>query len=495
MKRIDQLTFTRFIAIIIVIFFHGGGGVYLQTLNKFLPSALLVSSTTSVTYLYVLSGFVMSLVYYRPQEKFTVGKYWTSRILRLYPLYIISFLLVCYYYIDGIAKVKPQKILVNVFVLQAWWPRYAQSFNYAAWSMTVEFFFYALFPFFTMWAYRQSTKKLIIVSVALWAVTQIIHNILWVGYYPDEGNFLIYFPLFHLSSFILGAVSGIWFLREGRDQPITTRTSLSVLLGSVLLVSVYIIISSKNTWFPNGMELMTGLLAPLLVVTIIALALDKSLLSKIFNHPTLVSLGDTSYGLYILHVPFIWLFLRALENSSLANPQRIFEYTFLPLMIISGLLIHYYIDSPLRSWLKKILQRVSIPLLILDLVIIGVSAYLSFRLRFDTRREFASYRSMALLMFWCAFVLRTVFSVGFNALNPVNFHGTLLQFVRPVLTSVTVGSLVIAGILLTGYSRGLFENYPRSVLALDWALILGLSLGVRFIFRLFGRYKNEFLQA
>ena len=71
MKRIDQLTFTRFIAIIVVLFFHGGGGVYLQALNTFLPSALLVSSTTSVTYLYVLSGFVMSLVYYRPQEKFT----------------------------------------------------------------------------------------------------------------------------------------------------------------------------------------------------------------------------------------------------------------------------------------------------------------------------------------------------------------------------------------------------------------------------------------
>ncbi len=467
----------------------------MQALSRFLPSALLVSSTTSVTYLYVLSGFVMSLVYYRPKEKFTIGKYWTSRILRLYPLYLISFLLVCYYYIDYIARIKPQKTLANVFVLQAWWPPYAQSFNYAAWSMTVEFFFYALFPFFTMWAYRQSTKKLILVSVILWVATQVIHNILWIGYYPETENFLIYFPFFHLSSFILGAVGGIWFLREGRDQAITPRTSLAVFWGSVLLVSAYIILSSKDSRLPNGMELMTGLLAPLLVITIIALALDKSRLSNIFNYPALVALGDTSYGLYILHVPFIWLFLRALENSSLANPQLVFEYTFLPLMIVSGLLIHYYVDTPLRSWLKNILQRVSIPLLILDLVIIGVSAYLSFRLRFDTRREFASYRSMALLMFWSAFVLRTVFSVGFNSLNPANFYGTLSQLVRPVLTSVTVGSLVIAGILLAGYSLGSFENYPRSVLALDWALILGFSLSVRFIFRFFGVYKNEPLQV
>jgi peptidoglycan/LPS O-acetylase OafA/YrhL len=491
MKRIDQLTFTRFIAIIVVLFFHGGGGVYRQALSTFLPNALLVSATTSVTYLYVLSGFVMSLVYYRPQEKFAVGKYWTSRIVRLYPLYLISFLLVCYYYIDFIARIKPQKILVNVFVLQAWWPAYAQSFNYAAWSMTVEFFFYAIFPFFTMWAYRQSVKKLIWASVTLWVLSQAIHNILWIGYFPEYENFLVYFPLFHLGSFILGAVGGIWFLREGRGQAFAPHTSLSVLAGGAFLASVYIVASSKFSQLPNGLELMTGLLAPILTVVIVALALDKSRLSTIFNYPALVALGETSYGLYILHVPFIWIYQRALENSSLASPMLIFDYTFLPLMIGAGLLIHYYVDTPLRNWLRKILQRVSIPLLLLDLGIISFSIYISFRLRFGVGREYDSYRTTALLMFWSAFVLRTIFSVGFNALNPANLYGALVQFVCPVLISVTAGSVVVAGLVLAGYSLGWFGNYPRSVFALDWALIFGLSLGVRFIFRSLGLYKNQ----
>jgi peptidoglycan/LPS O-acetylase OafA/YrhL len=495
MKRIDQLTFTRFIAIIIVLFFHDSGGVYYQALSAFLPSALLLSATTSVTYLYVLSGFVMSLVYYRPQEKFAVGKYWTSRILRLYPLYIISFLLVCYYYIDTIEKIKPQKILANVFVLQAWWPPYSQSFNYASWSMTVEFFFYSIFPFFIMWAYRQSTKKLISVSIILWIVNQVVHNILWGGYYPESLNFLVYFPPFHLSSFILGAVGGIWFLREGRAQAVKPRSILLVFWGGVLLASAYIILSGKFTRFPNHLELMTGLLAPVLTVIIVALALDKSRLSGLFNYSALVALGETSYGLYILHVPFIWIYQRALENSSLANSQLIFDYTFLPLMVGSGLLIHYYIDQPLRNWLKKILQRISLPLLILDLAIIALSVYLSFRLRFDVKREYESYRSMSLLMFWSAFILRTVFSVGFNALNPANFYGTLTQFIRPVLISVTVGSIVVAGIILAGYSLGSLENYPRSVFILDWALVLGLSLSVRFIFRFLGVYKNKLVSA
>jgi len=495
MKRIDQLTFTRFVAIIVVLFFHGSGGVYYQALSKLIPSALLVSATTSVTYLYVLSGFVMSLVYFRPHEKFSIGSYWTSRILRLYPLYFISFLLVCYYYIDYIARIKPQKTLANIFVVQAWWSPYAQSFNYAAWSMTVEFFFYAIFPFFTMWAYRQATKKLIWVSVAVWVISQVVHNILWIGYFPKHENFLVYFPIFHLSSFILGAVGGIWFLREGRTVMIKPFISSLVFLGGILLVSVYVITSSTSAQMPNKLQLMTGLLAPFLTVVIAALALDQSRISTFFNNPALVALGETSYGLYILHVPFIWIYQRALENSSLPNPQIIFDYTFVPLMIGSGLLIHYYVDQPLRSWLKKILQRVSLPLLILDLLIIGLSVYLSFRLRFEVRREYLSYRSMSLLMFWSAFVLRTIFSVGFNALNPAHLYGSFVEFVRPVLISVSAGSIALAGIIFSVYFLGKFENYPRSVFALDWALVLGLSLSVRFIFRFLGMYKKQLRPA
>jgi hypothetical protein len=289
----------------------------------------------------------------------------------------------------------------------------------------------------------------------------------------------------------LGAVGGIWFLREGREQIIKPSTITLTFWGSVFLTCVYIVVSSKSPQLPNGLQLMTGLLSPVLIISIVALALDKTRFAVILNHPALVALGETSYGLYILHVPFMWIYQRALENSSLVNPQRIFDYTFLPLMIASGLLIHYYVDQPLRNWLKGILQRVSMPLLILDLAIIALSIYFSFRLRFDVQREFESYRTTALLMFWSAFVLRTVFSVGFNALNPSILYGTFVQFVRPVLVSATLGTFVLAVIVFAGYSLGQFENYPRSIFALDWALILGLSLGVRLIFRFLGVYKNE----
>ena len=489
MKRLDQLTFTRFIALLLVLFYHGGGGAYYSLINIFPISVILRAAPTGVGYLYVLSGFVMSLVYFRPKEKFNILGYWSTRFIRLYPLYIISFLLVCYYYIDFVARVKPQKTLANIFILQAWIPSYAQSFNYASWSMTVEIFFYALFPFFTIWAYRQSTKKLIWFSIILWFISQVIYHILWIGFYPEYRYFLVYFPLFHLNSFIMGVVGGIWYVREGQGQEVKPRDNLLVLTGALLFAIIYTVASNIFLQLPHALQPMAGLLAPILIIIIVTLAMDKSRLSVILNHPVLVNLGETAYALYILHVPVIWIYERALENSSLADPRLVFSYTALPLMIGVGLFAHFYVDQPLRAWLKKVLKRVSMPLLILDLVIVAASIYISFRFRFGDGKEFLSYRTTALLMFWSAFILRTIFSTIFNALNPSGLYGSFLQIARPVLISVSAGSAVVAGIVFTGYSLDWFENFPRSVFVMDWALVLGFSLAVRFLFKYFRIYQ------
>src|SRR5687768_12205757 len=316
MKRYDQLTFTRFWALLLVLIYHGAGGIYQSYINFFPFSPILDSAPTAVSYLYVLSGFVMSLVYFRPQEKFEIAKYWTARIVRIYPLYIISFVLICYYYLDALARIKPQKILANIFVLQAWWPAYAQSFNYASWSMTVEFFFYAVFPFFVLWAYRQPVRRILWVAIIFWIVAQTINFVLWIGYFPAQEFFIVYNPLFHLSTFIMGVAGGAWFVEHARHQQIDQKLNLFILAGSLLIIAIYIVVSETYRQFrlPYGLQPMSGLLAPFFVLFISTLALDQTRLSKILSHRWLVALGETSFALYILHVPVIWLYERALHT-------------------------------------------------------------------------------------------------------------------------------------------------------------------------------------
>jgi peptidoglycan/LPS O-acetylase OafA/YrhL len=492
MQRLDQLTFTRFAVILLVLFYHGTAGFYVSFVDNPAILALLRSAPTGVSYLYVLSGFVMSLVYFRPNEKFDLGGYWRARFIRIYPLYIIAFLLICYYYLEGVFDIKPQKILANVFVLQAWIPAYSQSFNYASWSLTVEFFFYTIFPFFVLWACRRSTRSLVWLAVVFWVISQAVYYVLWMLYFPEYRGFIVYSPIFHLNSFIMGVVGGIWYLREGRQQEGKPVMVLSVLAGSVFFAVAYTIISTVyDRSLPHNLQPMGGLLAPFLVLIIVSLAMDKSRLSHFLNHSWLVTLGEISYAVYILHVPIAWLYERALEHSSLANPRSIFEITFLPLIISIGLIAHFYIDSPLRKWLRNTLRQVGMRLLIIDLALIAASVYISFRFRFGDGREFNRYWDTAQIMFWSAFILRTIFSTYFKSFDPANLRGTFWQLARPVLLSVTVASLPVAGVVYLIYSLGWIENFPRSIFLIDWIILLGMSLIVRLVFRALKVYKLD----
>ena len=87
-RKLDQLTVTRFIAALSVMLFHGGRELGVL---RFLP--MLTSGPTAVGYFYVLSGFVMALAYYRPGVRFDFRNYWLARFSRIYPVYIISFVL------------------------------------------------------------------------------------------------------------------------------------------------------------------------------------------------------------------------------------------------------------------------------------------------------------------------------------------------------------------------------------------------------------------
>ncbi|KAA0268110.1 MAG: acyltransferase, partial [Chloroflexi bacterium] len=469
MKRLDQLTFTRFAMVMLVLFYHDTSRFYTNFVDFFPFSALIRSGPIAVSYLYVLSGFVMSLVYYKPGEKFDVMGYWRARFTRIYPLYIISFSLMCVYYFDSLLRIKPQKILANIFVVQAWIPAYSQSFNYAAWSMTVEFFFYALFPFMVMWAYRQPMKKLIWVSIALWALSQAVHFTLWTGFYPEQKEFLIYSPVFHLNSFVMGVVGGIWYLREGRNQNLKPWVVLAVLAASILLVAGYAVISAEVfPALPHNLQPMAGLLAPLLILFIVSLAMDRSRLSQVLNRSVFVNLGETAYAIYILHVPVVWFYERALQGSAIADPFAFLQRTFLPMMIAIGLLVHFYVDIPLRRWLKSFLQRISMRTLLLDLAILTLSAFLVFRLRFGEGREYQSYREMERVVFWAAFFIRPLVSYFLGAFRPENFQKGILHMVRPVVLSVTIGSLAVAAAAYIGYFTGRFENFPRSVFIYDW---------------------------
>src|SRR6478752_9903753 len=133
--RIEQLTFTRFLAASSIVVFHFGMNTF--PFNHESVSFAFWSANYGVSYFFILSGFVM-IVDYGDQPKINSLEYLKNRLARVYPVYAFAMLLMFVSLIVTKAENIYNGILLNVFLVQAWVPGKALSFNGAGWSLSVE---------------------------------------------------------------------------------------------------------------------------------------------------------------------------------------------------------------------------------------------------------------------------------------------------------------------------------------------------------------------
>ena len=477
MKKLDQLTFTRFIAAFMVVLYHGGTGLF--PFNFFPIVPLLTSGKTAVSYFFVLSGFVMALAYFRPNQRFDFRGYWTARFSRIYPVYLFSFVITCFYYLDVIAKIRTEKILASLFLYQAWIPTYALSFNIAAWSLSVEAFFYILFPFLAIWATRQPARRLIWISIGLWVLSQVVHAGLVNSLSADARNFLDYFPPFHLSSFLLGLAGGIWYLTESHRHTVAPSSTRMFLILALALVAAAL---TGRQYLPNlfsHFSLDVGLLAPFFLVIVLTLALDATRLASVLSHPRLVLLGDASYALYILHIPIRWFLERgiALTNGVITYAEM--YYVYLPLVIVLSVFVFVYLERPARDWLRKNIRMLW--LFLLDTLLIAGAAALSFYAMLGFGSNLKPYATAL------TFVLRVGLPIYIFALILFRLYRprARAQLFTRLLVSVGLGSLAVAGLLYWAWTQTWvsMNGFPRLILLLNGALLLVFLFVPRILLR------------
>jgi len=453
-RKLDQLTFTRFIAALSVVLYHGG-----RKLGVLAHLPMLTSGPTAVGYFYVLSGFVMALVYHRPGARFNFREYWLARFSRIYPVYSLSFALTCFYYLDILSKVKADKIWANVFLYQAWFVEYSQSFNIAAWSLSVEIFFYLILPFIVIFAPRLSARKVIWLSLLFWALSQIIQSVLTVGYHNDMREMLNYFPLFHLNAFLIGVAGGIWFVSDSSRQPLSRPLNLILLLGSLSMVLLLLGWRDLTRSFPGSFSLDDGLLAPLFLIIILTLAMDTSRLSQILSHSWLVLLGDASYALYILHIPIRWLTEKYLAVANISVDYNLVYCLYVLAVIGISILVFKYVERPARDWLR--MNPNKLLLILLDVALMYLAIRLGFYLRLGDRIS-AFLRTQN-------FTLRIGLTAFFVSLLIFRFYAAGSW--RALALSCLCGSLVLAWAVYFAWGRGWVEGFPRPILFMVPALI------------------------
>ncbi|HEX4170602.1 MAG TPA: acyltransferase [Bryobacteraceae bacterium] len=354
-KNFNALTGLRFFAAIGVVFYHFAG-----TLGQNWPSFFgnwIGSGFVAVGFFYLLSGFVLSYSYVTPQGDMRGSRraFWTARFARIYPAYLLAFLLAAPYNALWTLHVNtPDRALLKlgsgaVAVLtmqQAWTPWTAWYWNYPAWSVSAEAFFYLSFPFAALALKRFSLRACLVGMGVLWFLALIPPTLflLYPGVSTGARSHLEmaieFTPLLRLPEFLIGLLLGRAYVLGFRFRPTVARWISYLSVAAVLACLAY------SEALPRPL-LANGVLAPLFALIIFSFAEGEGWLARFLSIRPLVLLGEASYGIYILQIPVSYV-LR------LPPPHRswVMLSMFLFALIATSLLSWRFVEIPLRGRIR-----------------------------------------------------------------------------------------------------------------------------------------------
>src|SRR3984885_13789845 len=302
-QEIQSLTPLRGIAAIWVVIFH-----YAVIYLAFHPeqfSWVLNKGYLAVDMFFMLSGFVLSHVYWRTftsDAANRVKSYWSfigARIARLYPLHLfnlgqfvvvtVTFSLYEYSFSGKFTSIpiygarSLTALVANVAMLQGLKAR-DLAWNFPAWSISVEFLAYFLFPLvLPLIAHAERSRKLLLAAVALSALCLFAY-VIQGDFNQWDGPITL---LRCLPEFILGALLYSGF-RES-TWPAWFKSDYAI----ITIVFVFFLLLHFGT--PDLM-IVAGF--PALILSAV---MNAGRVTPILNAAPLVWLGDISYSLYLAH--------------------------------------------------------------------------------------------------------------------------------------------------------------------------------------------------
>jgi peptidoglycan/LPS O-acetylase OafA/YrhL len=296
LPALKALTSLRFFAAMHVVVYHlSADHTYtaLPLLGRFL-----ISGYTGVSLFFVLSGFILAYNYREVKDR---REFWISRFARVYPVYWIALML-------GVAySFAPASPHANHFwvslgfcltLLHTWYPPFAESFNGPGWTLSVEAFFYALFPFLVVWLRRFGDRALLAFWAAYVAALGVPVGMKLFGVASASAHATAYYltwgrlPLVHLPMFVIGVYLGIRYLK-----PVVRRSPWPLWLG-VAGSMVLLCLAPGELYAP----LRKGLLVMTYAALIYGLA---SVRRGWLTNRWMVLAGEISFSIYILQMPVI----------------------------------------------------------------------------------------------------------------------------------------------------------------------------------------------
>jgi peptidoglycan/LPS O-acetylase OafA/YrhL len=308
-----------------------------------LPSSLYMlirEGYLAVSMFFILSGFVLTRSYGETDwTRKSLRRYALARFARVYPVYLLSLLILEPFIAGSTAPGKPWLIANYFLLLQGWTSSIPVHWNTPAWSLSCEILFYLCFPPLVVVLNRTSHRAVGIMT----ALICLLPALLWILGVPDS-----YKPLIHLADFAIGITASRIYDLLGESRPSLAGRGYWFYVPGMLLALLLLL---RPFYLPGVLDL-NGLLRPLVATTLVGLAFGGGAVVRVFSSRIAVYLGKTSYAIYILHIPLLWTFKRWWPFWFPGMSGAVSAICYVLIVVAVSAVVYRYLEEPANRYLR-----------------------------------------------------------------------------------------------------------------------------------------------
>jgi len=352
-EHLKPLTSMRFFAALWVVLY-----AWWPDSNFGTAPGLIAKGYLGVELFFVLSGFILCHVYLDQAEmgRFRYGSFLWNRLARVYPLHLATLLgvgllaggaMLAGLQVDG-NVLHWESLPANILMVHAWGLTDTAGWNHPSWSISAEWFAYLSFPIFAAAAFALRSRPVLATALAVFVLFAG-----YAGYEALSGGALTQ------ATFMGGAVRivppfafgcAIFLLWRsgvlGKTRFTGTQVALAALAVSILGIGL-----SAGL---GGPDALTVSFFGVLILALAGLAEHESP----FTSAPLVFLGEASYSLYMICIPFKLVAVNAAQK--VLGVEGLPAWAWIPLVALLPLLsgVSYLaIEKPARAWMKGVAER------------------------------------------------------------------------------------------------------------------------------------------
>lgn len=359
-KLIPEIDGLRFLAIAMVVLYHARGN-YLKRLGATAEHEsvrdsglvdLFGEGHLGVQLFFAISGFILVLPFARHYlgqgSAPSIRKYFTRRVTRLEPPYLVALLVYFAVRFAGSPDIGlVEHLLASVFYLHGSIYHEPSVLTVVAWSLEIEVQFYLLAPLLArVFAIPSTGGRRLVTGLAILACSWQA-DLRGAGVGP--GLFIIDFFQYFLVGFLVADL----YLKGDLESSTLRRSGDIALLAGLVGIGL----SSRLADF-------VGIVVPFCVLLIMVGGMSGQLGRRLFQVRTLVVIGGACYSVYLYHMLFLAAASPVIAKIAQPLPAAIGQPAYILLLAVAAtlpcLIPFALIEKPTMNpkWIGDLFARV-----------------------------------------------------------------------------------------------------------------------------------------